>query len=347
MFEILSDQSWIAPQIDFLIFLQNLRIEYGHIFNSFFLNITALGEFFLPTVICAVIYWSIDSKGGTYMFAVSGFNVIVAHLFKLLACVYRPWVLSDKVKPLEAALNHARSYSFPSGHSATSSSVLGALAYFLRNKTWICLTLIVLIMLIGFSRLWLGVHTPQDVIGGFIIGITLVFTLYSIINWAEKDKNRYISLLIITNILALLIMIYLSYIHKFPWDYVDGKLLVNPMGALYTTITCYGYTLGILNGLFICRRFFPFDASLGNISTRILRCLIGLLCFIYILKYPFESVWEGSYRLRFVLFITFLIGLFPTAIYPYIFTKVENFIKEEKQDLKKNFVLSIMKLRNK
>ncbi len=329
MFEILSDASWLKPQIDFLLSLQNLRLQYGSVLNPIFMNITVFGEYLLPTIICSTVYWAINSKNGMYIFAVSGFNVIFAHLFKLLACVYRPWVLSDKINPFEAAINHARSYSFPSGHSACSSSTLGALAYVVRKNLWAVILLITLVLLVGFSRMWLGVHTPQDIIGGFSIGLIIVFALVPVIDWAENNKNRYLCLAIATDIIAALILAYLCYFHQYPLDYVNGELLVNPTNALHTTIACYGYALGVLNGLFLCRRFLPFDASAGSLSGKITRVLTGILILLFLFKYVFEYVWASSLDIKIVFVIMILLGLFPTIIYPYVFTNIKKYTKEK------------------
>ena len=204
MIDCLSDPCWINPQIDFLLFLQNLRIGHFEAFDKFFLSVTIFGEYWLPTLICAIVYWCIDFKAGMYLFSLEGINVLISHLLKMIACVYRPWVLSDKIHPSELAVPFAKGYSCPSGHSAMSSSVLGGVAFLQRKRIPVCLLFISLILLVGFSRMWLGVHTPQDVLSGFAIGLILVFAIDRIINWAEKNVNRYLYLAGIINILSVL-----------------------------------------------------------------------------------------------------------------------------------------------
>ena len=183
MIDVLSSPEWINPQIDFLLFLQNLRIGHFEAFDKFFLSVTIFGEYWLPTLICAIVYWCIDFKAGMYLFSLEGINVLISHLLKMIACVYRPWVLSDKIHPSELAVPFAKGYSCPSGHSAMSSSVLGGVAFLQRKRITVCLLFISLILLVGFSRMWLGVHTPQDVLSGFAIGLILVFAIDRIINW--------------------------------------------------------------------------------------------------------------------------------------------------------------------
>ena len=211
MIDCLSDPHWISPQIDVLLFLQNIRMNVPDFVDKFFLSITVIGEFWLPTLICAIVYWCINSRAGLYLFSLESFNVFFVHLFKMIACVYRPWVLDSRVHPSELAVPFAKGYSFPSGHSAMCSSVVGGCAYLLRRYKKICFFLILIILLVGFSRLWLGVHTLQDVIVGFLIGLILVFTVNKMIVWAQKDKNRYLYLSAFVNCFVLLAIIYIYF----------------------------------------------------------------------------------------------------------------------------------------
>ena len=325
MLDLLTNTGWLNPQIDFLVFLQNIRMAHSEIINHFFLTITIFGEIWLPTLICAIVYWCFSSKNGIYMFLLFGFNALISHFLKLIAGVYRPWILSDKVKPFEKALYHARSYSFPSGHAGSSASVLGGLAYILRRYKILIILLIILILLIGFSRLWLGVHTPQDVIVGFTIGLILVFAGNFIINWAEKNKNNYLYLLGAVDIIAAIALVYVSYIHHYQIDYIDGKVLVDPYHAVHTSVMFYGYVLGLMNGAFICRRFFPFEVNSVSIKTRIIRGFIGTIGLLSVVNGLVQHLFDSNYSNKISIILMFICGLLLTAGYPFIFSKVEQY----------------------
>ena len=99
MIDCFSNPSWINPQIDFLLFLQNLRISYFESFDKFFLSVTIFGELWIPTLVCAITYWCIDFRAGMYLFGLEGVNVIITHLLKMIVCVYRPWVLDSRIEP--------------------------------------------------------------------------------------------------------------------------------------------------------------------------------------------------------------------------------------------------------
>ena len=271
MIDCLSNPDWINPQIDCLLFLQNLRIGNLECLDKFFLSITVFGEFWLPVLICAIVYWCIDFRAGIYLMSLAGFNALLTHFFKSLACVYRPWVLSDSLHPSELAIPYAKGYSFPSGHSAMSSSVVGGIAFLLRKRKFLCIALIGLILLIGFSRLWLGVHTPQDVVCGLLTGLILVFCINLLINWAERNKNRYLYIAAIMNVLAILALIYVVFFNTYRIDYVSGEILVDPKKSIYVTIVVFAFALGLLNGCFLCRRFFPFEPQTASVKNRILR----------------------------------------------------------------------------
>ena len=329
MIDCLSNPSWINPQIDFLLFLQNLRIGHFDFLDKFFLSITIFGEFWLPTLICAITYWCIDFRAGIYLFSLAGFNSLLTHFFKMIACVYRPWVLSDKIHPSELAIPYAKGYSFPSGHSAMSASVLGGIAYLLKHKKLVCTLLVCLILLIGFSRLWLGVHTPQDVICGLLIGLTLIFIVNKIINRAEEKPDRYLYLALIVNVLAILALVYIRYFSTYRMDYIEGDLLVNPIKSIYVTIVVYGYILGILNGCFLCRRFFPFNPKETSVKRRLIRGVVGSIFIIFILKYIVAYIIINGLQLRFAFPCMLLIGLFITLIYPIIF----QYLDKAKKDL--------------
>ena len=328
MIELLSCEKLINPQIDFLLYLQNLRICHFSMLDNLFLSITIMGEMWLPTVVCAIVYWCFDIKTGIYLFSLSSFNVFFAQLFKMLACVYRPWILSDKIQPVEKAVALAAGYSFPSGHSAQASSLFGGLAFLLRKKILVSILLVILVFIVGFSRMWLGVHTPQDVVIGLIIGFSLVFIFDYIINWAELNKNRYLYLALGTDILIAFIIIYICYFNCYPIDYVNGILLVSPRMSIQASILCYGFVAGVLNGVYISRRFPFFNPNQYTPKNKLIISLIGSAFIIAMFKLYINPLFCEPNNFKIVFMIPFLSGIFITSIYPYIFEKLIKFTKK-------------------
>ena len=322
MIDFLSNPSWIHPQTDFLLFLQNIRTSIPEIVDKIFLSITIFGEFWLPTLICAIVYWCIDFRAGIYLFSLEGINSLLAHFFKMIACVYRPWILDNRIHPSKLAVPYARGYSFPSGHSFMSSSVFGGIAYINKKNKIAVIFLILLILLVGFSRLWLGVHTPQDVICGLLTGCILVFALKPLIIWAEEKENRFLYLLGIINTLAVLALIYVYFFNTYRMDYVSGELLVDPERLKYNTAVVYAYSLGLINGCYLCRRFIPFNPKEVSVIRRIIRGIVGGTITILLLKYVLETVIMNQMHFIIAVIPMFIVGFIITFIYPLIFSKL-------------------------
>ena len=306
-------------QLDFLLWLQNIRICHNEL-NQFFLWLTKFGEFYVPSLICLTIYWCFNLIDGVYLFSLFYANVFFAQLIKMLACIYRPWILCDKIKPPAEAIRGAGGYSFPSGHSSKVASVFGGIAVIYKNK-FVTTLVILLILSIMFSRMWLGVHTPQDVIVGFLVGIIFVFILKSFINWIEKGKNRYLYFMAIIDILTVATFIYI--VHKpYPTNYIAGKLIVNPSSSIYATTICLSYPLGLLNGVFLCRRFFPFKTNI-SIYKKILRGILGILLLNFLFDIMNKCFWGVSHNYVFTFCVMFIFGFILTAIYPLFFMLIE------------------------
>ena len=139
---------------------------------------------------------------------------------KMTACIYRPYFLDSRLVPLE----HPTGYSFPSGHTARVTSCFGSFAFVFWKNKWIRYSSIVIIFLVMFSRNYLGVHTPQDVIVSFIITFLLVFIIKRIFDIAKTKKYGFFVLTFVTTILCILLIVYLNF-KTYPIDYINGKIV--------------------------------------------------------------------------------------------------------------------------
>ena len=106
-------------------------------------------------------------------------------------------------------------------------------------------------------------------------------------------------------------------------DYVNGTLLVDPDRSVRATIICYGYSLGLINGVLLCRRFFPFNAENGNLKTKIYRGIIGAILLILLLQFPIEICFRSSFNYKLIFIIPLLVGLCITGGYPLLFSKIK------------------------
>ncbi len=157
-----------SPEI--ILFIQQISCP---ILDAFFKAITFLGneDFYLLAI--PLTYWCVDKKFGVKLGIVfllcAYINDYLKHIFETA----RP--AADVVK----VLIKQGGYAFPSGHSQGAVVFWGVIAWEIK-KAWATTLAVVLILLIGISRLYLGVHWPIDVAGGWLIGAIIigVYILY-------------------------------------------------------------------------------------------------------------------------------------------------------------------------
>ncbi len=124
----------------------------------------------------------------------SGMVLLAALLADLLICnvILKPTIQRirpfDVITDIELLVKRPLDYSFPSGHTAASFTSVMALYLAGEKKLWI--PALVLAVLIAFSRLYLYVHYPTDVLGGMIIGVISGALGYWLVQKAEESKKR-------------------------------------------------------------------------------------------------------------------------------------------------------------
>ena len=161
--------------IDILLTLQEFRNGSGSIFAGFFSKMTWLGELSTAIVIMALIYWCVSKEFGAYLLMGWSGNRLVNGVLKVTACAYRPWIRDARIVPYGDSITTATGYSFPSGHTMNAASIFGGGAVRKDLPRVLRIVLGILVLLVGFSRNFLGVHTPQDVLVGIVAGTLVMF----------------------------------------------------------------------------------------------------------------------------------------------------------------------------
>ncbi|NLP49887.1 phosphatase PAP2 family protein [Bacillus sp. RO1] len=147
--------------------------------DGFFIILSYIGSklFFYPALVVMTLF--ILLKRNWYLALFLWINLVGVRLLNTLIKK-----IFSRDRPSLDHVVEAGFYSFPSGHSMNSMAFFGAIAflcYFIINKNWLRNTLMtvcfVLIGLIGFSRIYLGVHYPLDVLGGFSMGASWLLFL--------------------------------------------------------------------------------------------------------------------------------------------------------------------------
>lgn len=318
----------LAPQIEYLLLLQNFREITGGVLDNFFLFITSCGEITVPALIMACIYWCFDTKIGTYLFFNWSLGTVVCQFLKTFACIYRPWILDNRVHPIDSAIKMAGGYSFPSGHTQTATSVYGGIIKSFKNK-FLRIFLIILILLIAFSRNYIGVHTPQDIIVSLVLGILLLFFTDKMMKWVDGGKSRDLAVIFGVIISALALLIYEEF-KVYPIDYLNGELLVDPAKMRLSSFPKLGLYFGVFFGWFVTRRFIKFNAKIGTVKEKIVRFVIGATILGIIAAQTTHLIGAGGNLKYLACVISFISGFFTMAIYPFIIVFVrKKILKKE------------------
>jgi len=166
--------------------------------DGFFQNVTQLGEEYFYIVMLALILWCFDKRYGyklTFAFLFSG---VLNGLVKGVVRAPRP-IGADGIRSLR--VETATGPSFPSGHTQNITAFLVSLMRRLR-RPWAYAVGSALILLVGVSRLYLGLHWPQDVLGGIALGAAAVLLADWAFEWAAKRRTRWLHLALLIPALA-------------------------------------------------------------------------------------------------------------------------------------------------
>jgi len=157
--------AWLSWGTQIILMVQSIS---NPIFDAVFKGFTLLGEEAFFLFLLPLIYWCVNKRIGVRLAVLFLLGDYLNGFLKLQFMTPRP---ND---PRIRVLRDETTYGFPSGHAQNSATVWGFLATRFRHPLVWSLGLL-FPLLVGFSRIYLGVHYPHDVIGGWIIGALLVF----------------------------------------------------------------------------------------------------------------------------------------------------------------------------
>lgn len=292
----------------FLWLLSEIRTPF---FNGIMQFLTYFGqEMIIIAVICA-LYWCVDKRfayllGFTYFTAGLGVQTL-----KITFRIPRPWILDPDFSAVKSAVPAATGYSFPSGHTQGATALYFPLALKVRPML-LKIFCVLLFLLVGFSRMYLGCHTPKDVLVSMALTITV-----SLIIWHFQslllDDTRYLKQ--IAALLAVLSLAVAAY-----------ALALQASGIIETkyALDCCkasGAGLGFSIGWYAERTKLNFDTRTGHMPGQLIKLLIGLLGALFI-KRIFPFLFGSSILAKMIEY--FILVLWVLVIYPYLFSLKTN-----------------------
>lgn len=164
--------------------------------DVFFQLVTMIGEDTFFIFVTAVIYWCINKELGYKLGFVTLTSACINFGIKDMLKVPRP-IGEPGIRSLR--VHTAEGYSFPSGHTQNTTTLWTFFMLYFK-RSWLYAAGILIILLVGVSRLYLGVHTPADVAGGMLIGAAWVYFWNFLYEKSQKYKIKW--LLVITIVIV-------------------------------------------------------------------------------------------------------------------------------------------------
>lgn len=294
----------------FLHFLQSIRNPF---FDWFFALITHLGEETFFLVIAILFFWCINKREGYFILITGLIGTVVNQVAKLFFRVPRPWVLDPDFEIVESAREEATGYSFPSGHTQNIAGTYGSIAAF-EPKKWKTILCTVLIVLVAFSRMYLGVHTPLDVIVSLLFALGLILLLRPVFK-TEESMHKLMPIVVVASV--ILSVGFLSYVLS-----LSGVSFLDPhnyQSGLKNACTLIGCTAALIPVYILDRKYIKFETN-ARWYAQIIKLVGGLLGVLAIksgLSAPLTALFGNEFVARAVRY--FLIVVFAGSVWPLTF----------------------------
>lgn len=168
-------------------------------FDGFMWGYTQL-EVWIPFYIALAIFFAKNMKVRTFLIAFACVFLTIllcdqlcSHLIRPIVQRLRPANLDNPVSPWVHVVNDYRGgrFSFPSAHASNTFGLAFFLMYLFRNK-WLTIVMMIWAFLNCYSRIYLGVHYPGDILAGFLIGFLVAsFTYWIFKRWSHERPDYY------------------------------------------------------------------------------------------------------------------------------------------------------------
>ncbi len=281
--------------------------------DTFFGLVTHVGDETVFMALAIVIFWCVSKRQGYYLFAVGFFGTVINQTLKITCRIPRPWILDSDFTIVESAREAASGYSFPSGHTQNAVGTLGVIGVSNR-QTWVRALCGVFAVLVPFSRMYLGVHTPQDVLVSVAIAVALVVILQP---WFRTEVHFRKAAPIVLWGLAAMVGCYTAYVLLFPFPAdIDAHNLASATKNAYTMV---GVAAGLLVSYYIDKNYLLFEEQ-APFWGQVCKLVIGFTLLMAIrigLKQPLLTLFGGHQAATAVRY--FAMVFFAGVIWPLTF----------------------------
>jgi membrane-associated phospholipid phosphatase len=291
---------------------------------------TFLGEEEFFFLVMPVIYWCVDAALGLRLGLVLALSNAFNATLKLAFHSPRPYWIDPRVK----ALVNESSFGLPSGHAQTAAAMWGLIGAYAK-RTWVVIFVILTILMIGVSRIYLGVHFLSDVLAGWFVGGLLLILVVrfdkKITAWIASLSFNQLLLACAASSLFIFASVAVGSAASEAWTTPSewainisaaGGDPIHPISP-ETAYTLGGTWLGLTVGAAWMFRKIGGFKPLPGANRRILSYLLGLagvLIFWYGLGEIFPRQEDMlSFSLRFLRYL--LVGLWVTAGAPWLFKR--------------------------
>lgn len=295
--------------MEFLHFLESIR---NPVLDFLMSMITFIGGETVFLVIAILLIWCADKRQGYFTLLTCFFGIVINQALKLFFKIPRPWVKDPSFTIVEAAREEAVGYSFPSGHTQNVAGTFGALGFLKpEKKRWI--PCVIIILLVGFSRMYLGVHTLLDVSVSLGIAALLVFGLRFLFLTEERFVRSMPYIIVASYLLSIALLLYAFLIDP------EGVDPHNLESARKNACTLHGATIALFFVWFLDRKYIQYPTG-GRWYAQIAKVAIGFAIVLLIkstLQSPLTALFGNPYVARTVRY--FLIVMFAGCVWPLTF----------------------------
>ena len=240
--------------MEVLYFLESIR---NPVLDVLVQIVTLVGEETFFLALGMFLIWCYNKRDGYLVLMVSFTGIILNQFLKMCFRVPRPWVKDPNFTIVESAREGASGYSFPSGHTQNSVGMLGSLGA-TTKQLWVKILCIAGVILVPLSRMYLGVHTPQDVLVSMVIAFVLIVAFDFLLRL--NDKYPYVIYIVMgTILLGVVAFITFLYAYPFPEDVFFEENIGNYESALKNAYTMLGCVAGIMLFRFADDKFIKYD----------------------------------------------------------------------------------------